>query len=170
MAHENGSSASLQESPLAQNEVTKEDVTSKAGDLPALPKGARFWLIFVGLCLAGFVSAMDSTIIFTALPTVARELNGQGEYVWSGNAYVLTSTAIQPLFGQTSNIFGRRCPMIFSVAMFALGSGVAGGATTSAMFNCWTTRAGPWSWRDEHAHRLDRLRSRPHETAQHVLG
>ncbi|MCJ1475923.1 hypothetical protein MMC13_004587 [Lambiella insularis] len=98
------------------------------------PKGLRFWLVFLGLCLAGFVSATDGTIIFTALPTIARDLSGQGEYIWLGNAYVIASTAIQPLYGQLSNIFGRRYPMIVSVALFALGSGIAGGANTSAMF------------------------------------
>ncbi|KAI9648930.1 hypothetical protein NHQ30_001496 [Ciborinia camelliae] len=98
------------------------------------PKGVRFWLIFLGICLAGFVSSTDATIIFIALPTITRELNGQENSIWLGNAYVFATTAIQPLYGQISNIFGRRYPMIFSVALFALGSGIAGGAHTSAMF------------------------------------
>ena len=101
---------------------------------PSAPKGMRFWLIFMGLCLAGFVSSTDATIIFVALPTIVRDINGQGEYIWLGNAYVLATTAIQPLYGQLSNIFGRRYPMIAAVALFALGSGIAGGAASSAMF------------------------------------
>jgi MFS family permease len=135
MAEENESSASMPESPpsLKPKLAAKEDVVRKEEE-PLAPKGLRFWLIFVGLCLAGFVSATDSTIIFTALPTIARDLNGQGEYIWLGNAYVLAATAIQPLYGQLSNIFGRRHPMIISVALFALGSGIAGGANTAAMF------------------------------------
>ena len=43
------------------------------------------------------------------------------------------STAVQPLFGQLANIFGRRWPIITAVAIFALGSGVSGGATSTAM-------------------------------------
>lgn len=99
-------------------------------------KGVGFWLVFLGLCFAGFVSATDATIIFTALPTISNELGGEGDYtyIWLANAYVFASTAIQPLYGQLTNIFGRRHPMIVSVALFALGSGVAGGANTSGMF------------------------------------
>ena len=117
----------------AEDTMREEEEEEEENESPA-PKGLRFWLIFVGLCLAGFVSSTDSTIIFTALPTIVRDLDGQGEYIWLGNAYVLAATAIQPLYGQLSNIFGRRYPMISAVALFALGSGIAGGADTSAMF------------------------------------
>ena len=44
-----------------------------------------------------------------------------------------SSTSIQPLFGQTANIFGRRWLMITAVAIFALGSGISGGAKSAAM-------------------------------------
>ncbi|KAK0721229.1 hypothetical protein B0T21DRAFT_351201 [Apiosordaria backusii] len=47
---------------------------------------------------------------------------------------MFASTAIQPLYGLLSNIFGRRYPMIASVLLFVLGSGIAGGANSSAMF------------------------------------
>ncbi|KAI0412414.1 major facilitator superfamily domain-containing protein [Xylaria grammica] len=97
-------------------------------------KGIKFWLVFLGLCLAGFIASVDGTIIFTALPTISNDLNGQSQYVWLGNSYVFASTAIQPLYGQLSNIFGRRYPMIVSVLLFTLGSGLSGGANTPAMF------------------------------------
>jgi hypothetical protein len=41
---------------------------------------------------------------------------------------VLTSTAFQPLYGQTANIFGRRYLTLTAVALFTLGSGISGGA------------------------------------------
>lgn len=41
------------------------------------------------------------------------------------------STATQPLFAQVSNIFGRRNPILFALFLFALGSGIAGGAHNS---------------------------------------
>lgn len=55
-------------------------------------------------------------------------------YVWLVNAYVLASTAIEPLYVQLANIFGRRCPMIVAVTLFALGSGIAVGVGSLAMF------------------------------------
>jgi MFS family permease len=39
----------------------------------------------------------------------------------------------QPLFGQVADIFGRRWLMISSVAVFIFGSGICGGASSSAM-------------------------------------
>ena len=135
MAEENKAPSSVPESPPSlEPKITVNEDSPGNQEEPSVSKPLRFWLIFAGLCLAGFISATDSTIIFTALPTIARDINGQAEYIWLGNAYVLASTAVQPLYGQLSNIFGRRYPMITSIALFALGSGIAGGANTAAMF------------------------------------
>jgi len=43
------------------------------------------------------------------------------------------SAAVQPFFGQTANIFGRRWLTIGAVVIFAFGSGLSGGATSGAM-------------------------------------
>ncbi|KAK2874941.1 hypothetical protein FQN49_001915 [Arthroderma sp. PD_2] len=96
-------------------------------------RGTRFWLVFVSLCFASFVASLDITAITTALPTITRELNGEENYVWIANSYTLASAVIQPLVGQVSNIVGRRNPMIAVVCLFALGSGLCGGATSTAM-------------------------------------
>ncbi|KAF4211452.1 hypothetical protein CNMCM5878_002618 [Aspergillus fumigatiaffinis] len=96
-------------------------------------RGARFWAVFVSLCFASFVASLDITAITTALPTVTRELDGEENYVWIANAYTLASAAIQPLAGQISNIVGRRYPMIISMCLFALGSGLCGGSTSTTM-------------------------------------
>ncbi|CAD6569097.1 MAG: hypothetical protein ASARMPREDX12_002199 [Alectoria sarmentosa] len=93
----------------------------------------RFWLVFLSMCLISFASALDSTIITTALPTITREIGGQQQYAWIANSFVVASTAVQPLVGQMSNIFGRRMPMMISVALFASGSGIAGGSNSVAM-------------------------------------
>ncbi|RWA08692.1 hypothetical protein EKO27_g6424 [Xylaria grammica] len=90
--------------------------------------GWRFWLIYVSLALITFAASVDNTIVFTALPAITREINAGSQYVWIANSYVIASTAIQPLFGQLSNILGRRVPSLVVVALFAIGSGIAGGA------------------------------------------
>jgi MFS family permease len=94
----------------------------------------RFWLVFAALCLISFISAIDSTIITVALPTMTRAIGGEKDYVSMANVFVFAATTIQPLFGQVSNIFGRRWPMIVSIALFALGSGITAGANSVAMF------------------------------------
>lgn len=93
----------------------------------------RFWGIFVALCILAFVSALDVSIITTALPTIIAEIGGATEYIWIANSFVIASAVLQPLVGQLSNILGRRIPLIGSTALFILGSGIAGGARNASM-------------------------------------
>lgn len=93
----------------------------------------RVWCIFIVLCLLSFLGAIDSTVTTTALPTISREIGGSDNYVWIANSYLFTSTVPQPLYAQVANIFGRRNPMLVAIALFVLGSGLAGGATSSGM-------------------------------------
>ncbi|KAI0390332.1 MFS general substrate transporter [Xylariaceae sp. FL0594] len=45
-----------------------------------------------------------------------------------GNAFFIASSVPQPSIGQLADVFGRRWPLIICTALFALGSGLAGGA------------------------------------------
>ncbi|GLA78050.1 hypothetical protein AtubIFM55763_010535 [Aspergillus tubingensis] len=65
------------------------------------------------------------------MPTIVHDLDSSSAYVWIANAYFLTSTAFQPLYGQSANIFGRRSLIILSVVLFAIGSAVSGSARST---------------------------------------
>ncbi|KAI2620075.1 MFS general substrate transporter [Hypoxylon sp. NC1633] len=93
----------------------------------------RFWGIFVSLCLLAFISALDVAIVTTALPTITEDIGGARQYVWIANSFVVATCVVQPLVGQSANAFGRRIPMIISVALFTIGSGISGGAHNVAM-------------------------------------
>ena len=93
----------------------------------------RVWCIFLVLCLLSFISAVDATIVTTSLPTITREIGGAEQYAWIANSFVFASTVPQPLFGQISNIFGRRNPMLLAIFLFAVGSGLAGGSRNPGM-------------------------------------
>ncbi|OTA76495.1 hypothetical protein M434DRAFT_38839 [Hypoxylon sp. CO27-5] len=96
-------------------------------------QGVRFWGIFVCLCMLAFISALDVAIITTALPSITASIGGARQYVWIANSFTVASSILQPLFGQLSDLFGRRIPFISSVALFAIGSGVAGGAKNAGI-------------------------------------
>ncbi|XDG06154.1 hypothetical protein ABKA04_005769 [Annulohypoxylon sp. FPYF3050] len=85
------------------------------------------------LSITSLLAALDSTAVSTAMPTIDRELGPTFAYVWINNAYILTLTAFQPLFGQTSNIFGRRIPIVVAVLLFAVGSAICGPAPSIAV-------------------------------------
>jgi EmrB/QacA subfamily drug resistance transporter len=118
---------SMSPSPSEQKVTVEGEKPIKKG------YGWRFWAIFPGLCIGGLLSALDATILSTVLPTIASELNSDTLYVWAINAYFVSTTAVQPLYGQTANIFGRRWLMIVSILLFALGSGLCGGASGTGM-------------------------------------
>ncbi|GAP92000.1 putative major facilitator superfamily MFS-1 [Rosellinia necatrix] len=88
--------------------------------------------IFAVLVLLSFLSALDASIITTSLPTITREIGGGGQYVWVANAYLFASTVPQPFYGQLADVVGRRDPFFASLALFLLGSGLAGGARDAA--------------------------------------
>ncbi|POR38927.1 Siderophore transporter, RhtX/FptX family [Tolypocladium paradoxum] len=101
--------------------------------LPPKKKTWRFWAVFPALCVTTFLSALDTSILSTALPTIALDINAGELYMWITNSYILSSTVVLPLFGQTANIFGRRWMMIISVVIFAVGSGMAGAANDTSL-------------------------------------
>ena len=111
-----------------------EKAGGEAGEDGATPQAhpLAFWVIISVLCLCTLVSSLDATIITTALPRISDAIGGQAQYVWIANSFVLASTVVQPLYAQLSNIFGRRNPMLIALALFSLGSGIAGGARNVA--------------------------------------
>ena len=53
--------------------------------------------VFSGLSLFMFVSTLDSVIVATALPTIGKFFDAGAVASWVPSAYLLTSTAFQPL-------------------------------------------------------------------------
>jgi MFS family permease len=114
------------------NIAVPKHATENSGDEQ---RSWKFWLVFLSLCLLSFASALEGSIITTALPTISQSLStdASSNYVWIANAFTLAQTVIQPPTAQVCNIFGRRKPLLVAIALFALGSGVAGGAYNVAM-------------------------------------
>ncbi|KAI0709725.1 Mfs1.2 [Earliella scabrosa] len=113
-------------SDLVEANVSKSNVPDTKPP-PAVKKGYKFWMIFLSLCLAMFLSALEFSGVATALPVIINELHGD-DFVWVGAAYALASTAFLPMSGGLAEIFGRRFAMLFALACFILGSALCGAA------------------------------------------
>lgn len=79
-------------------------------------------LVYAGMMTAVMLSALDGTIVNTALTTIVSDLGGLRAYTWVSTSYLLTSTATTPLFGKLSDIYGRKRFVTISIVVFILGS------------------------------------------------
>ncbi|WXC63454.1 COP9 signalosome complex subunit 1 [Fusarium graminearum] len=120
-------------SPVPENPTPGQPPSPLPPGAASSKKGARFWLIFVAIALTTFLAALDTSIISTALPTIAADLGSDSLYVWIIDSYLLASTATIPIFAQAANIYGRRGLTLIAVCIFTLGSGLCGGAHNTAM-------------------------------------
>ena len=78
--------------------------------------------ILLSLMLTMFLTALDQTIVATALPTIGRQFHDVGNLSWVITAYLLSSTAVAPVYGTLSDIYGRRAMITVSLALFLIGS------------------------------------------------
>lgn len=84
------------------------------------PPRAFFWIelaIFTNVFLYGF----DGTITASTYAIISSDFNAANSASWLTTSYLVTSTALQPLYGRFSDIFGRRISFFVSTTTFALG-------------------------------------------------
>jgi MFS family permease len=121
---------------------------------PEYPGGTRLALILFSLCLSIFLVALDQTIIAPALGAITSEYNSIDDIGWYGSSYLLTTTALQPLYGSVYFLFDIKLvflgeslssamrtfsspvlrPFAVAVALFELGSLITAVAPTSTTF------------------------------------
>ena len=86
----------------------------------------ELYTIFGALMLGMFLSALDGTIVSTALPTIVGELHGADHLSWVVVSYLLASTVSTPLWGKLGDLYGRKNLYQISIAIFLLGSVLCG--------------------------------------------
>src|SRR5262245_39043931 len=79
-----------------------------------------------GILIVFLLSALDQTIVSTALPRIISELHGLELYAWVTTAYLLTSTVMVPIWGKLGDLFGRKPVLLASIGFFLTGSWLAG--------------------------------------------
>lgn len=116
------------------------DTATPTTATPAAPPAAltrkAIYLILTGLLLAQMVASIEGTVLATAAPTIAADLQGFEQITWVFVAYLITSTVATPLWGKLSDLFGRRRLYELSVLTFMAGS-IACGASTSMTMLVW---------------------------------
>ena len=96
-------------------------------DEPPIPIDHRVRLQILGAILLGvFLSALDQTVVGTALPRIVTDLRGNDLYTWVFTIYLLTATVSGPIYGKLSDLFGRRPMLMIGIGLFLLGSALCG--------------------------------------------
>ena len=95
-------------------------------EAPAQGLDRATWLVMGALMTCLMLSALDQTIVATALPAIVGDLGGLDHISWVVTAYLLSSTVSVPLFGKISDIYGRKLMLQITIVVFLVGSILAG--------------------------------------------
>lgn len=104
-------------------EATNVSDTLSSEEEEKQPKSIRFKLTVFFLCAVTVVGAMDAVIVGACLEAIAADLKSSSvESFWVGTSFLLAQTVAIPIYGTTSEIFGRKWPILIAVSIFTLGS------------------------------------------------
>src|SRR5580700_3109039 len=78
--------------------------------------------VLSGILLCILLAAIDQTVVIPAVPAIAADLHGFGHLAWIVSAYLLTSTAMTPIYGKLSDIYGRRKLLLVALVVFTIAS------------------------------------------------
>lgn len=90
----------------------------------------QIMFVLVGLMAGMFLSALDQSVVGTAMRTIADDLHGLSAQAWVTTAYLITSTIATPIYGKLGDIFGRRYLFITAISIFVVGSVISGFANS----------------------------------------
>lgn len=79
-----------------------------------------------GVMLAIFLAALDQTIVGTAMPRIIADLGEFDKFTWVTTAYLVTSTAVVPIVGKLTDMYGRKAFFVGGIVVFVAGSVLSG--------------------------------------------
>lgn len=86
-----------------------------------LAPGRRRWVL-IGCMAIMFMTAVEGSIIATAMPSIVAELGGYHHFAWAFSAYLLAQAVTIPIYGRLSDLYGRKRVFFVGASFFALGS------------------------------------------------
>jgi EmrB/QacA subfamily drug resistance transporter len=102
----------------------------------------QIMFVLAGLMSGMFLSALDQSVVGSAMRTIADDLQGLELQAWATTAYLITSTISTPIYGKLGDIFGRRRLFIIAISIFIAGSVGAGFANSMFELAGWRAFQG----------------------------
>jgi len=98
--------------------------------------------VTIAIYAATFVSAVEGTIVSTALPTIVGELHGVSLMNWVFSIYLLTTAMVTPIYGKLADLVGRKPVIQVGLAIFIVGSAMSGLANNMPILIFWRAVQG----------------------------
>jgi EmrB/QacA subfamily drug resistance transporter len=83
-------------------------------------------ITIIGVMIVFLLSALDQTIVATAMPVIISQLHGLELYAWVTTAYLLSSTVMVPIWGKLGDLYGRKPVLLTGIGLFLFGSWLSG--------------------------------------------
>lgn len=83
-------------------------------------------IVTLSVFIAIFMTAIEATIVSTAIPTIAGQLKGGEIMSWVFSIYLLTNAMMTPIYGKLVDRVGRKSVFIFGIIVFIIGSSLCG--------------------------------------------
>src|SRR5690625_5267824 len=89
--------------------------------------------VLASLIIAMFMSAIEGTIVATAMPSIVGDLGGFSSYSWVFSSFLLMTAMTTMIFGKLSDLFGRKPIYMIGVFIFLIGFILCGFANSMLM-------------------------------------
>lgn len=83
-------------------------------------------IVTIAIFVATFMTAVEGTIVSTAMPTIIGSLEGMSIMNWVFSIYLLTNAIMTPIYGKLSDMIGRKPILVAGLLIFVIGSSLCG--------------------------------------------
>ncbi len=85
-------------------------------------------VVTLAIFMTTFMTAIEGTIVSTAMPTIVSDLNGLEIMNWVVSIFLFMTAVSTPLYGKLADSLGRKPIFLFGIALFVVGSALCGQA------------------------------------------
>lgn len=83
-------------------------------------------VVTLAIFMTTFMTAIEGTIVSTAMPTIISDLNGLDIMSWVVSAFLLMTAVSTPIYGKLADSWGRKPVFLFGITVFVIGSSLCG--------------------------------------------
>lgn len=83
-------------------------------------------VVTLAIFMTTFMTAIEGTIVSTAMPTIVSDLDGLEIMNWVVSIFLLMTAVSTPLYGKLADSIGRKPVFLFGIALFVIGSSLCG--------------------------------------------